>query len=337
MKGSSYEGVRVRILSIKNLSCIQEARVHLGGISVIAGENDTGKSTVGKVLMALIKADNAAHHQKKTLQETWPIFCRRIFAGELYGSAEVEISQDGADIYRLRLRDGNCENFTKKSHLGYKDCTFIAGPLVLDLLGFFDAVHRAEGNASFLGEGMRQIPYPYLSWDLYFKSYQPMRRENKKMQRFVQDIAQIIGGHFARENPLSAYKFYKNHQKFSMENVATGIKQFGILQILLHNNRITPRGFLIFDEPENHLHPIWQLKFAEILVLLSRQDIPILIHSHSPNFLEALYRYGKRHEARLHFHFAREGRIEKVGDDERTLDLIYERLNSVFHTLHGLG
>ncbi len=44
-------------LILKNIGMIKRARIKLHGLTVIAGENDTGKSTVGKVLMAMIKTD----------------------------------------------------------------------------------------------------------------------------------------------------------------------------------------------------------------------------------------------------------------------------------------
>ena len=45
-----------RYLIIKNIGLLQNVEVKISGLTVIAGENDTGKSTIGKVLFALIKA-----------------------------------------------------------------------------------------------------------------------------------------------------------------------------------------------------------------------------------------------------------------------------------------
>lgn len=42
-------------LYLKNIGMIKEANVDINGLTVIAGENDTGKSTVGKCLFSLIK------------------------------------------------------------------------------------------------------------------------------------------------------------------------------------------------------------------------------------------------------------------------------------------
>ena len=41
------------ILSIKNIGKIESARIQIEGITIIAGENNTGKSTVGKALFAV--------------------------------------------------------------------------------------------------------------------------------------------------------------------------------------------------------------------------------------------------------------------------------------------
>ena len=43
-------------IDIKNFAKIKEASVQIDGITVIAGENNTGKSTVGKVLFSLFNA-----------------------------------------------------------------------------------------------------------------------------------------------------------------------------------------------------------------------------------------------------------------------------------------
>lgn len=43
-------------VSVKNFGTISSADVHIGGLTVITGENDTGKSTIGKILFSLVKA-----------------------------------------------------------------------------------------------------------------------------------------------------------------------------------------------------------------------------------------------------------------------------------------
>ena len=43
-------------IELENIGMLKKASVKIDGLTVIAGENDTGKSTVGKVLFCIIKA-----------------------------------------------------------------------------------------------------------------------------------------------------------------------------------------------------------------------------------------------------------------------------------------
>lgn len=53
-------------INIKNIGKIKEADVNLNGITLIAGKNDTGKSTVGKVLFSIF---NGLHDIKKKMND----------------------------------------------------------------------------------------------------------------------------------------------------------------------------------------------------------------------------------------------------------------------------
>ena len=66
---------------------------------------------------------------------------------------------------------------------------------------------------------------------------------------------------------------------------------------MLHNNKLIPGTFLIIDEPEVNLHPEWQIKFAEILVILAKDlDIKLYLNSHSPMFIEAISLYSQYYD-----------------------------------------
>ena len=41
-------------LTLENIGMIRKADIHLDGVTVIAGENNTGKSTVGKALFSVL-------------------------------------------------------------------------------------------------------------------------------------------------------------------------------------------------------------------------------------------------------------------------------------------
>lgn len=118
--------------------------------------------------------------------------------------------------------------------------------------------------------------------------------------------------------------------------MAISIKQFGILQVLINNNRITSKGFLIFDEPENYLHPTWQIIFAKLLVRLSVKKIPILINTHSPYIIEAVYKYSLIYKNQINFHLSLDGVIQQYENNEKTMEMIFEKLNKPFETFDQL-
>ena len=54
-------------IKLKNIGMLKEAELSLNSLTLIAGENDNGKSTVGKVVFCIIKAIN---RYKEDLQES---------------------------------------------------------------------------------------------------------------------------------------------------------------------------------------------------------------------------------------------------------------------------
>lgn len=94
-------------------------------------------------------------------------------------------------------------------------------------------------------------------------------------------------------------KLYEQKSRVNTYNFNTpsGIKQIGVIQLLLLNNKLKKGGYLIIDEPEVNLHPEWQIKFAEILVLIAKElNITLYLNSHSPMFIEAMSLYAQYYD-----------------------------------------
>ena len=72
---------------------------------------------------------------------------------------------------------------------------------------------------------------------------------------------------------------------------------FSVIKLLLELGEIDKTTMLILDEPEAHLHPEWQNKFAEIIVQLVKElKVNILLTTHSSNFVLALDAYMRKYE-----------------------------------------
>ena len=119
---------------------------------------------------------------------------------------------------------------------------------------------------------------------------------NEKLITVKNKIEHLINGKFEFRNGKLSF-ISKNGHESKMGDTSSGIKQIGIIQLLLSNRKLKENSVLIMDEPEVNLHPEWQIKFAEVLVLLAKElNIYIYVNSHSPMFIEAMSLYSQYYD-----------------------------------------
>jgi len=277
-------------LQLKNIGMIKEANVKLDGLTVIAGENDTGKSTVAREL----------HYEASSF-------------GSL-GRFPIKLGN------RAKLKLAENETISKKVVL-------IDTPNSLDTFSFIK-------NATLLIHQQRlNIHLSMFRVDLILQLSQDTLEEFED-NSIYKSIEKLIGGKvfYDKNKDEILYEKYSLENKiFKMESTSNGIKMFGFIQILLLNGTIKENTILILDEPEVHLHPKWQLKYAELIVQLVKNGVKVLVNSHSPYMIEALQRYSKLAEVNSDFYLAEDGYIDKVNDNNsETLSRIFEKLSEPF-------
>jgi len=115
-----------------------------------------------------------------------------------------------------------------------------------------------------------------------------------------------------------------------LSNLSTGLKSFVLLKMLIEKGGIKEKDVLVLDEPEVHLHPEWQLIYAEIIIMLQKEfDLSIVITTHSSHFLDSINYFAKKYNIsdKCNFYLAhnREQEItfEYVTND---LDKIYSEM-----------
>lgn len=140
----------------------------------------------------------------------------------------------------------------------------------------------------------------------------------------------IINGNFEFRRGKLAFISENGHES-TMGDTSSGIKQIGIIQLLLSNRKLKEDSVLIMDEPEVNLHPEWQIKFAEILVLLAKElDIIIYVNSHSPMFIEAMSLYSQYYDLvdETNFYLT-----EKQGNGFTFMEIDYDDMGAVYENL----
>ena len=407
-------------IKLQNIGIIQEADINVDGITLIAGQNDSGKSTVGKILYAIVKGFNQNEinfqeeknitistryqdilkelkknlkedilgFQTKQIDDVWIKKIKKRVVSELISeevknsilqkidylkflvnkefntkqqkSEEIskwfysefsnlrniysskaekttiliedlfdqtsieEIHRDiDNDFYYLAI-DKNIETY-------YKEAFYIESPLVID-----DSLKRFIGNDS--------LPiYSRSRQEELSKSLSnSLKNDSSQYFQIYSDISKIINGEITVDL-LEGVRYKKNNKEINIKNTAVGIKSFGLLQLLLKNNRLNNRTLLIIDEPEVHLHPSWQVKYAEILVKLSKEfSIPMVLTSHSPYFIEALEAFSKKYkyEGSTNFYYAEkneDGLSSKITDVTKNISPILSSISEAFYTLQDIN
>ncbi|MFZ2890257.1 AAA family ATPase, partial [Sulfuricurvum sp.] len=144
----------------------------------------------------------------------------------------------------------------------------------------------------------------------------------------------VLNGHFQYDRKKREFIFKKDHATFKSINVASGLKCFGILQMLNRNGFLDNRSLLILDEPEVHLHPKWQLAYAQVIIdLIKEEGLNVVVNSHSPYMIEALKRFAEKENINANYYLAEDGKIIKSDD---SLEKIFEKLSEPFITFDDM-
>ena len=166
---------------------------------------------------------------------------------------------------------------------------------------------------------------------------------NKKLNEVYANISSVCDGNmnFDKKTGDFTYKLKNSDKSLNVKNLSAGLKTFVILKTLLQNGSIEEGGTVILDEPEIHLHPEWQLLFAELIVLLHKHfSVNVLLTTHSPYFLEAIEVYAAKHEVNdsCKYYLASsqsQNDLAEIKDVSDNLELIYKELARPLQTLEN--
>ena len=143
-------------------------------------------------------------------------------------------------------------------------------------------------------------------------------------------LKRVADGQILVQNGQWSLHSEKFEEPIHFENLSAGLKSFVLLKLLLEKGILKEKDVLILDEPEIHLHPEWQLVYAEMIVLLQKKfDLSIVVTTHSRDFLEAIELYAKKYELFPKCRFYLSGQEEGLSvfeDVTECLDKIYSQL-----------
>ena len=164
---------------------------------------------------------------------------------------------------------------------------------------------------------------------------------DQKLDRIYEKMDSVCDGRMisTKRNGLG-YQKKGTDKILDVKNISTGLKTFVILKTLLMNGTLEENGTIILDEPEIHLHPQWQLLFAELIVLIQKEfNMHILLNTHSPYFLQAIEVYAAKYEIadKCKYYLAQlEGDMSIINDVSDSTETIYKLLAKPFQDLENV-
>lgn len=374
-------------LTIKNIGKIKEADIKIDGITVIAGENDTGKSTVGKILFLLFNSlyelDKRIDKERISAIEDIVENAERLIMGDPFN---IFVDNDIFDIYNIVEQvvkidaNGSSESIKQKiddilvNNTTQKDVTFdkLDKQKLIESIYKIIEISQNEFTKSILEKDFKQgfngqinnifsdsnaeielkikdkiikseirdnaisvisnefslnkeviyIDNPFILDELNpiiiktFNSAANINRQHllkqifrendknvfkeimtkKQLNNITEKLNSVSSGNLMFNGREAEYRLKDTDKTINVKNLSAGLKTFVILKELLLNGVISAQETIILDEPEIHLHPEWQLIFAELIVLLQKEfDLHILLTTHSPYFLNAIEVFSESH------------------------------------------
>lgn len=253
-------------------------------------------------------------------------------------------SEKKSAIINLSIKDKKIHlNFDEYDDLNIKDPIPLTKKIVyIDDPYIVDRVHVHSYFRS-----SRSVLNRNINLSHYDDLIELLRKEKSAESILIDDRLKIIDDHIRKAGNINifqerdrySYSLDQGDYKVNIKNASTGLKTFLIIKLLLDNGSLEENGTIILDEPETHLHPDWQIIFAELIVLLNKYlGMHILINSHSPYFIRALEVYSKKHniDDKLRFYLAYNNlatNLSEIKEVTNSVEDIYLILSHAFDEL----
>lgn len=410
-------------LEIKNIGKIKSATLEFNGITVVAGNNNTGKSTIGKVLFALFSKFNNINEaidkykydaiiarvfkelstydlddsiilgspaliqlfKRGNYQSSQSIlkFLEGLVSDKtldfIRSNIDIMIDNSSKEIEELdvkRIKAEIISNYFNDIFDNQINNMSISESAYIDLLikNKHIKAEFIENTCTVVQDDIKLINKaiyvddPYIIDSRIIRSTNSLRGRNEinnnliKLLHSKEDEEQIIEQIIAKDKyaeieeminlVIKGQLILKKDGRYTLKNneypeginvsnLSTGLKSFLIIKKLITDNLIVNRDILILDEPEIHLHPEWQIVYAELLVLLQKYfDLTILLTTHSPFFLRAIEVFSKKYELNQKCKYY----LSKIGTDslitfsevENTTE-IYQKMANTFSILNNIS
>lgn len=308
-------------LIVKNYKCIKEKKINFSNLTVLAGGNGAGKSTVIQCFLLL-----AQSFQKKVTTDIPSLLYINDYYCELGNSSRLLNYEAYSDQIEFQFKDSsdcsikfvykfNGDTNTLKLQNSEEVIDSLNKSDAINFLTYFDFIgadrygpkifHQADKNYSKLKVG-KLGEYTALVLDDF--KFESLSIGNGNLLDQVEKWMDNIFGHIRLETTAVkkaniAMIDIQNHPKGLYEspvNMPYGVSYvlpiivsclvkniFKVNHIEDHNPDIKETDMIIIENPEAHLHPSAQSKLGYFLAKMSK-NVQIIIETHSEHIINGI-------------------------------------------------
>ncbi|MCT7444111.1 DUF3696 domain-containing protein [Aliarcobacter cryaerophilus] len=311
----------MRSLTIKNFKCFDDKRVNFRNLTVLAGGNGAGKSTVIQSILLF------AQSFEKNSDNQIPV---KLFLNDYYcelGSSERLNNEDSdKELIEFIFEDNNNKSVTFKYEEDENDSNILKirnldnvidekkGTNVLNFLHYFDFIgadrfgprtfHHTDKNFSMLRVG-KLGEYTALVLDKYKwirfddESGDLLLNVNNYMSEIFGFIR--VNSDFIKNANIAMLEI-KNHPKLDFQSpvnmpygvsyvlpiiVSCLVRQLPKNKLLDEYSILEENELIIIENPEAHLHPSAQSKLGYFLAKMSKK-VQIIVETHSEHIINGI-------------------------------------------------
>ena len=272
--------------NLENIGNIDKASITIKPLTIVAGENSSGKTFVTKSLYTVLDSVYKNHFLEESLSKILDIGFKKNFQITNLKSLINQNQQNNLKLSLdtiVKIEINKSQNINSSSQLLVKEnIIFFDSPVYIRIRKALQKCkNRFEKDDEKYLKG-----YPQYLDQLYYyidKEYIDIADFNL----ISQEIQEIIKGKLEVTNSGDINYTDNKNNTIPLSLTAMGISNIGLIDLLIRNNIINKGSFLIMDEPEVHLHPEWQVIMAQLLYKIAKNGANIIIATHSLDFLKA--------------------------------------------------
>ena len=282
--------MKIRTLTLKNFMLFEEAEFNWSeNINVICGENNTGKTTLLKIMYSLLKPVS-----KGTPEITTKEMEERVFVEKFQGVFRPDEMKIGRLVSRVQgsNRTDFCVELDKKQRIsmGFGNRQENHADIKLDLSEKrkeFDTIYiptkEVISTTLYFNSLYEQyhIDFEEMYYDLNKLLERPLSKgaNTNEQNEVLHSFEEIMKGRIIQKDK----KFYlriKGEGEFEMGLVSDGYRKLSMIIYMILSGSLNKNTILFWDEPETNMNPKMIRPIVQALTVLARMGVQVFVTTH---------------------------------------------------------